>query len=228
MSESSVDRVKHFELNTTGRDFVVGDIHGCFTELQTELDKVHFDECVDRLFSVGDLIDRGLESRRSTEWLDKPWFHAVRGNHEEMLIHYSLKNVSVESLLSVGGQWATELSIDELNDYVVAFTQLPIAIDVQTHCGLVGIVHADCPTTSWNKFIARLPLAFGHELSKMKGFAQWSRDRLDHGWTTRISDVTKVIVGHNTVKEPLMLGNVHYIDTGAGFADGHLTLIELA
>ena len=82
MNESSVDRVKHFALNTAGRDFVVGDIHDCFSELQAKLDNLDFDEDVDRLFSVGDLIDRGAESRRSLEWLDKPWFHAVRGTRE--------------------------------------------------------------------------------------------------------------------------------------------------
>lgn len=61
----------------------------------------------------------------------------------------------------------------------------------------------------------------------MKGFVQWSRDRLENGRATHVSDVTKVIVGHNTVEAPLVLGNVQYIDTGAGFDDGHLTLIEL-
>jgi hypothetical protein len=48
--------------NTAGRDFVCGDIHGCFDELDAALAKLQFDPAVDRLISVGDLVDRGPRS----------------------------------------------------------------------------------------------------------------------------------------------------------------------
>ncbi|MBP5140546.1 serine/threonine protein phosphatase, partial [Pseudomonas chlororaphis] len=48
-------RFQRFELNTAGRDFAVGDIHGYFTKLQAALDAIGFNPAVDRLFSVGDL-----------------------------------------------------------------------------------------------------------------------------------------------------------------------------
>ena len=66
-----------FEQNTAGRDFAVGDIHGCFTELQRGLDAIGFDASADRLFSVGDPVDRGPESHHALRWLDRPWFHAI-------------------------------------------------------------------------------------------------------------------------------------------------------
>ena len=53
--------VARFEENATGRDFVVGDLHGMFSHLEALLNEVAFDESADRLFSVGDLIDRGPE-----------------------------------------------------------------------------------------------------------------------------------------------------------------------
>lgn len=80
--------VQRFERNTTGRDLIVGDIHGCFTKLQAALDAVGFDRTVDRLFSVGDLVDRGPESDQVLNWLGQPWFHAVMGNHEQMAVMY--------------------------------------------------------------------------------------------------------------------------------------------
>jgi serine/threonine protein phosphatase 1 len=221
---TSANRVKHFGLNNIGREFAVGDIHGCYSELQTALHAVSFNEQTDRLFSVGDLVDRGEESERCLEWLAKPWYHAIRGNHEEMFLHFSQKSISAEQMIDIGGEWAISLCDDELSDYTNEFERLPIAIDVQTRSGLAGLVHADCPLDSWKQFIARLPLAFGRELGKLKGFAQWSRDRLENGWTTHVSDVMKVIVGHNTVEAPTMLGIVQYIDTDAGFEDGHLML----
>jgi len=40
---------------------------------------------VDQLFSVGDLVDRGPESHRVLEWLARPWFFAICGNHDFMV-----------------------------------------------------------------------------------------------------------------------------------------------
>lgn len=76
--------VVHYGQNTAGRDFAVGDIHGCFSALQQALDAIGFSESTDRLFSVGDLVDRGPESEQVLTWLDKPWFHAICGNHDFM------------------------------------------------------------------------------------------------------------------------------------------------
>ncbi|WP_275541271.1 metallophosphoesterase [Escherichia coli] len=41
--------------------WVVGDLHGCYTRLMSELHRVDFDPAQDLLISVGDLIDRGTE-----------------------------------------------------------------------------------------------------------------------------------------------------------------------
>ncbi len=41
---------------------------------------------MDRLLSVGDLIDRGDGSHRCARFLAQPYVHAVRGNHEDMLL----------------------------------------------------------------------------------------------------------------------------------------------
>lgn len=74
--------------NPRGRDFVVGDLHGCFDLLDRLLEHVRFDPACDRLFSVGDLVDRGPYSLRSAEFLGEPWFHAVKGNHETLLLDF--------------------------------------------------------------------------------------------------------------------------------------------
>ena len=42
--------------------YLVGDLHGCYDELQMLLDKVRFDPAVDRLYLVGDLVARGDKS----------------------------------------------------------------------------------------------------------------------------------------------------------------------
>ena len=86
--------VKYMPENTKGRDFVVGDLHGTTHLLQVLLEEVKFDPAADRLFSVGDLIDRGEDSPGALAYLGQPWFHAVLGNHEEMLLDYLLPKES--------------------------------------------------------------------------------------------------------------------------------------
>ena len=68
------------------RDLVVGDLHGHFDTLEHALEQLAFDESTDRLFSVGDLIDRGPRSEAALEWLDQDRIAPVRGNHEQMMI----------------------------------------------------------------------------------------------------------------------------------------------
>jgi serine/threonine protein phosphatase 1 len=65
-------RLQRFARNTQGRDFAVGDIHGCFSKLDAALCQVRFSPVHDRLFAVGDLVDRGPESAQVLEWLDQP------------------------------------------------------------------------------------------------------------------------------------------------------------
>ncbi len=75
-----------FEQNNDGIDYCVGDCHGEFLRLSAMLKAISFDESKDRLFSVGDLCDRGPNSDQVLNWLEQPWFHPVAGNHEQLLI----------------------------------------------------------------------------------------------------------------------------------------------
>ena len=56
--------VAYHPLNRHGRDYVIGDLHGQWQALQRALGEVAFDPARDRLFSVGDLADRGPDSLR--------------------------------------------------------------------------------------------------------------------------------------------------------------------
>ncbi len=68
--------------NLQGRDFIVGDLHGHPDVLYQLMDQVGFDVDTDRLFSVGDLVDRGPNSAAALDLLDAPWFYPVLGNHD--------------------------------------------------------------------------------------------------------------------------------------------------
>ncbi|MGP5371238.1 metallophosphoesterase [Pseudomonas helleri] len=72
--------------NRAGRDFVVGDIHFKTRELHRGLKALGFDQSVDRLIAVGDLVDRGPGMLDGLKLLGEPRFFTVKGNHEQMLI----------------------------------------------------------------------------------------------------------------------------------------------
>ena len=44
--------------------YAVGDLQGCLQPLKCLLERVHFNPAVDRLWLVGDLVNRGPESSR--------------------------------------------------------------------------------------------------------------------------------------------------------------------
>lgn len=217
-----MSNIKHFPLNEIGCDFVVGDIHGCFTKLVALLDEIGFDKSKDRLFSVGDLVDRGSESEKSIEWLSKPWFHAVRGNHEQMAIDCAAGMYDAGHYMANGGAWFLGMTQQERIKYADEFSAMPIAIDVQTSHGLVGIVHAECPVSHWSELRRRIADAD-------ESFIQaclWSRSRATHHTGTAIDGIAHVISGHTPMQHATMYGNSLFIDTGAVF--GHdLTVIEI-
>ncbi len=79
------------------RCYAIGDIHGRFDLLAGLLEKIEADieqrEPVEETFiiSLGDLIDRGPDSRSVVEWAHSynpahSKFHYIMGNHEEMLV----------------------------------------------------------------------------------------------------------------------------------------------
>lgn len=224
--------------NTAGRDFIVGDIHGHFTDMQAHLDAIGFNpDSGDRLFSVGDLVDRGPECEASLEWLARPWFFAVAGNHEDYAIRWPNGNMDGGNYVANGGAWNAFKSPDESLVFADAFRELPIAIELETEAGLVGIVHADCPLTSWGDFAGALEHGTlrGEPLSKFEegrvvDCAQWSRNRIELASVgfapAQVEGVRAVVVGHTPLRDPEWVGNVLHIDTGACYHWGRFTVVE--
>lgn len=229
----SYQAFKFFNRNNKGRDFVVGDIHGHFTALEKLLWQAKFNAEHDRVFSVGDMIDRGPESHRAIEFLNHSWFHAIRGNHEQMLLDaaHSLP-VSRNWITFNGGDWWRDIP-DHLQPRIrTIIKQLPLAMEISTPKGRVGIVHADIPTgLPWKDFISLLNID-----EEVQDQALWSRSRFKQiqlmGRTQPVSGIDMLIFGHTPVSKPIHEGNIVYIDTGAPYTNdkslGTLTMLEIA
>ena len=121
-------------VNTEGRDYYVGDIHGHGEALWKLLDAVRFDDRCDRLFCTGDLVDRGPDSARLLLILDDaPWFHAVMGNHEAMLIVAgSARDETTRKRWSVrDSAWFFRLPAEQRKQLVRIAMRMPLAIEIE-------------------------------------------------------------------------------------------------
>lgn len=223
--------VRVHDANAVGRDWVVGDIHGCFSTLDRLLADVNFDPARDRMFSVGDLVDRGPESHRVTEYLAQPWFHAVLGNHEQYLIDAEAGDPEQHAVWRAnGGDWFFERPIHEQQAMRRAVAELPYARQVQTHLGPVGIVHGDVPANqTWPEFVGAAAVSHG-----AREAALWGRGRALGRHGEGVAGVYRVYCGHTPQWRGVrVVDNVYCIDTGAvfgliaGVAEAVLTVMQL-
>ena len=214
--------IRKLPRNTEGRDWVVGDLHGCFSQLGRLLKIIAFNPACDRLLSVGDMVDRGPESRMAVAWLTQPWFHAVRGNHEQMALD-AMRNPleDLERHLRNGGHWLTELSHAERDACLAAFAGLPLALEIDVEGGKMGVVHADCPDNDWSSLRARLEA--DNPRDQDYDALLWSRERVRNGGGGNVRGLDLLLVGHTPQENAILYDNVMHLDTGAVYG-GKLTL----
>lgn len=225
--------VRRLPANPDGRDFVVGDIHGAYDLVLEGMSRVGFDRKRDRLISVGDLIDRGRGSARVVKFLGQPYVHAVRGNHDHdfcTLTPQEIRAIAVFPRFGMG--WAANVSDEGLLEIQQALRQLPVAMEIPTRRGLVGIVHAEpLPGVNWQSFLALLE----RRDEAAVDCALRSRERLRSESQEGVPGVGRVYVGHTVQRGGArMYGNVVAVDTGAVLRElgadperHHLSMVRL-
>lgn len=209
---------KLYPKNESGRDFVLSDLHGMLNLLQDTLEQLEFNKETDRMFSVGDLIDRGPSSIECLRLSKESWFIPVLGNHEQFLIDTILNERPKDLWIMNGGGWFEDedaQEVDELAQHV--FGSFPYAITVETSHGNVGICHAQPPSSDWSD--VENPSADNiHEML-------WGRSWIKSSGV-EVKGVWRTIHGHTPVRIPTGLYNVYFIDTGA-FYTGELAVMEI-
>lgn len=233
------------DLTSARNVWVVGDVHGHFTLLEERLLELGFSsKAGDHLLSVGDLVDRGPESEVAFDVVDLPWFHAVRGNHEEMCTpEYAGSNWHVQN----GGGWVLEVPSENRLELLKKLTDLPVAMEVLLPDGRkVGLCHASLPAckfkdemvlTDWadvpqllseTKHMRDNPFLWDRsQVSRAMKLARHSEELRSERKLREFNppNVDHVFFGHTPMKEPLTLGKCTWLDTGA-FATGVLTVVE--
>ncbi|MCZ4058269.1 metallophosphoesterase [Pantoea sp. LMR881] len=202
------------------RIWIVGDLHGCRSQLDALLTTHDFDRQQDLLISVGDLIDRGPDSLGCLQLIEEPWFRCVRGNHEDMALR-ALRCHESQLWIMNGGEWFWQLKGTELiaaRHALKRLNDVPLILHLQLEDRTVIIAHADYPAEhyAWEQ-----PVNW-HDVV-------WSRKRIDgfqQGKRGTIQGADAFYFGHTPLHKPLDINNLHYIDTGAVFGN-YLTLVQV-
>jgi serine/threonine protein phosphatase 1 len=133
---------KKNDLPKVSRDIIIGDAHGHFDAVLRLLDQIALRND-DRVYFLGDLIDRGPQSKQLVNFVIENHYQCLLGNHEHMLLKaiggeevsdYWLQNWvhsgGAETLLSYNNQIPEE--------HIHWFQSLPEYIDL----GKIWLVHA--------------------------------------------------------------------------------------
>lgn len=230
-----------FERNKMGRDLVVGDIHGMWNLLEHYLSAISFDYKNDRLFAVGDLVDRGPDPKEFLNWINKPYFFSVMGNHDANIIHmspgfstlfmtYSFDHPSLD--------WYKNSEIAEQIKIAEGLRTLPFAIELRDGEKKVGIVHG-CSRNDWAENVRYIK---NPDALRTKDLILWGRESANEALSIKhilheewdeelieesidlytVKNVDWLFHGHTVdhdTCEPFNIANRYFIDGGACYID---------
>lgn len=220
--------------NAAGRDFVVGDLHGCRAMLDALLARIGFDKAVDRLFAVGDLVDRGPDSPGCLALLQEPWFFSVLGNHEQMLMMAAADDTPLawSFWLRNGGAWGRGITREELLEHAAALSVLPLVIAVGEGDERFNVLHGEFFGSDADLDAV---LAEADKSGRLPLSILWGRDLADGKVEPeKQAGLSPTFCGHTPFSTVGRIGQQIFIDTGAylahhrgDHAENALTIVEV-
>ena len=210
------------------RLYVIGDVHGHLDKLKAAHDRVFRDGGRDAVIAhVGDLIDRGPDSRGVVEYLmtgqaqGRPWT-VTRGNHDRFLPQYLLQPDWVDSGLGSREHWTRHSALgapETLRSYGLDPALPPDRLLAEAKRA-VPAAHV--------AYLASLPLYYLHPLALVvhagvrPGVDLCDQTEQDLVWIrqgfldSRHDHGPLVVHGHTAIRTATHHGNRLNVDGGAG------------
>jgi serine/threonine protein phosphatase 1 len=184
------------------QSLIIGDIHGCYDELQALLDKAGLADG-DEIISIGDLVDRGPDSPRVLDFFRAtPHARAILGNHERK--HLRSHRGETQPALS---QLITRWQFDERYTEALAYmATLPVYLDLPNALLVHGFFEPGLPITQQSENVIVGVLSGENYLKR----------RYDRVWYELYDGDKPLIVGHRNYNgyQPLVYRDrVYGIDT---------------
>ena len=165
---------------------IVGDIHGCFEEFMSLLDKAQYNSSQHRLILTGDLINKGPHSLKVLRWTFQNKIESVIGNHELKFIHLIEQNLPLPPSFQ---ELQKEMG-SELNQWIQYLKTWPAYIEeddfLVVHAGLVPGEHPSQSDIENLVHIRHWDESLGQRVSQTQG----------KPWHEYYKDEKLVIYGH--------------------------------
>jgi serine/threonine protein phosphatase 1 len=200
------------------RLIVIGDVHGCIRELELLIDTLK-PEKGDRIIFLGDLINRGPDSKSVLNLARSLNGHSILGNHEYRLLKYyhtqnsrQLRPYEISTIESMDGDdWKY------LNSMVLWLEQ-PMEERVFVHGGFI-------PGIPWHTQPAKVVTQI-QMIDKNGILRKRSEPKGGKFWANLWKQNPFVVYGHTPRKKIYRTPNSLGIDTGCVWG-GHLTALIL-
>ncbi|OCQ94299.1 serine/threonine protein phosphatase [Nostoc sp. MBR 210] len=192
------------------RTIAVGDIHGCYEELLQLLSKVEITE-EDCLISLGDIVDRGVDSVKVYDFLrNRPNTVVLMGNHERKHLKQTLSYSQEIVKLQFG---------DRYGEFLEWISNLPYYYETDQAIFVHAAVEDGIPIEEQKQEVLCGCTAGEKHLEKKYR---------DISWSQLYTGIKPIIFGHRVVGDsPLIIAQKAYgIDTGACHG-GKLTALIL-
>jgi serine/threonine protein phosphatase 1 len=226
--------------------WTIGDIHGRFAQLKRALQKAGVDYEKDEVISLGDLVDRGPEPFECIfELMKITNLIAVQGNHDLYMMDYlhgykhflNGNHGSAKTLVQYG-----HLTREEKAQALTFFeSQVPYHIDKDNRLFVHGGFDRYEPVATQSAISLCQDRHFWKGCLSMQGNVpekiacvdDFKEIYIGHTPVTRYINVNGRIkeakneYDPNVITSPVNISNMWNMDTGAGFSDGCVTVMNI-
>jgi len=218
------------------KTIAIGDVHGCLGELQDLLTKCKYEPTTDKLYLLGDLVDRGPDSAGVIAFarrLSKLYgAECVKGNHDDKHVRFRRHYNTEKATGKKNPMKFNDRNMAEhlkLTDEDVAWMEaLPNVIMPPSLPGY-ACVHAGFNpfrggAKNWGKeclFIRYIDVSSNNTVGLDRDLKQPENSIF---WADLWTGPEKVLYGHcvHSYKEPLIINGTYGLDTGCCFG-GRMT-----
>ena len=234
------------------KEFVLGDIHGRYKALVQVFERANFDFENDICYFVGDIVDRGTEPFECIDFMMNKVKNAIfiKGNHD-----YNFERWISGGRDWLNGRWGVAQTLlawkydstKEQNEMMREYFTKCIPYYIHESKNII-FVHAGFNHTysikeqektnsedfAWNRNMWEIALKLKEEgVEIFPTIEKFNKIYIGHTATTNyFLDEIKtengiVLPGLRPITYPLYATNIWNVDTGAGFNEGKLTLMNI-
>jgi len=185
------------------RQIIIGDIHGCFDELVTLLEKVKFNKEEDELIFLGDLINKGPYSVKVLEFVKGNGYRSILGNHEMGF----LRALDNDKYMKGGFLKIKNELGAQLDEYAQWIRELPLYIEEKDFIAIHGGLEPGVELQKQRPEIAT-------RIRTWDGTGEDMNDFNNPAWYELYKDKKLVVFGHWAARGLIIRDNAIGLDTG--------------